>query len=141
MSEVMWAATATCSSACGYAWRIIHSAGNRWTVSPRKPRSSTMIFFASRVREKKSPGMLFMRQRRILMPRFNRASGKTTPQIARFWLRLRNIIPTQMDSAPKVLAIQFKYYGDAVLMTPALRAIREHWPQGELHVLVPEEIA
>ncbi|HTR42345.1 MAG TPA: glycosyltransferase family 9 protein [Pseudomonadales bacterium] len=46
-----------------------------------------------------------------------------------------------MDSAPKILAIQFKYFGDAVLMTPALRAIHEHYPQGELHLLVPEEIA
>jgi ADP-heptose:LPS heptosyltransferase len=54
---------------------------------------------------------------------------------------LRNIIPAQMDSAPKVLAIQFKYFGDAVLMTPALRAIREYWPKGELHLLVPEESA
>jgi len=41
----------------------------------------------------------------------------------------------------KILAIQFKYFGDAVLMTPALRAIREHFPQCELHVLVPEEVA
>lgn len=41
----------------------------------------------------------------------------------------------------KILAIQFKYFGDAVLMTPALRAIREHFPRGELHVLVPGEIA
>ena len=46
-----------------------------------------------------------------------------------------------MDAAPKVLAIQFKYFGDAVLMTPALRVMREHWPRGELHLLVPEEIA
>jgi heptosyltransferase III len=46
-----------------------------------------------------------------------------------------------MDSAPKILAIQFKYFGDAVLLTPALRAIREQFPQGELHLLVPEEIA
>jgi heptosyltransferase-3 len=46
----------------------------------------------------------------------------------------------KMDSAPKILAIQFKYFGDAVLMTPALRALRNHWPQGELHLLVPEEI-
>jgi ADP-heptose:LPS heptosyltransferase len=46
-----------------------------------------------------------------------------------------------MDSAPKILAIQFKYFGDAVLMTPALRAIREYYPHGELHLLVPEEIA
>ncbi len=41
----------------------------------------------------------------------------------------------------KILALQFKYFGDAVLMTPALRAIRGHFPNGELHVLVPEEIA
>ena len=45
-----------------------------------------------------------------------------------------------MHSASKILAIQFKYFGDAVLMTPALRAIREHFPACELHVLVPEEI-
>src|ERR1700722_11183442 len=43
-----------------------------------------------------------------------------------------------MDSAPKILAIEFKYFGDAVMMTPALRAIREHIPSCELHMLVPE---
>jgi heptosyltransferase-3 len=41
----------------------------------------------------------------------------------------------------KILALQFKYFGDAVLMTPALRAIREKFPQGELHVLVPQPVA
>jgi ADP-heptose:LPS heptosyltransferase len=41
----------------------------------------------------------------------------------------------------KILALQFKYFGDAVLLTPALRAIREHFPDCELHLLVPEEIA
>ena len=46
-----------------------------------------------------------------------------------------------MVEAPKILAIQFKYFGDAVLMTPALRALREHFPPCELHVLVPEELA
>jgi heptosyltransferase-3 len=46
-----------------------------------------------------------------------------------------------MDSAQKILAIQFKYFGDAVMLTPALRAIREHIPTCELHVLVPEEMA
>lgn len=47
-----------------------------------------------------------------------------------------------MSARPeKILAIQFKYFGDAVVMTPALRAIRSHFPKGELHVLVPEEIA
>jgi len=41
----------------------------------------------------------------------------------------------------KILALQFKYFGDAVLLTPALRALRGHFPDGELHLLVPEEIA
>ncbi len=44
-------------------------------------------------------------------------------------------------SAPKILALQFKYFGDAVLMTPALRALREHFPQSEIHLLVPAEIS
>jgi heptosyltransferase III len=41
----------------------------------------------------------------------------------------------------KILALQFKYFGDAVLLTPALRALRGHFPDGELHLLVPEEVA
>ena len=46
----------------------------------------------------------------------------------------------RMNPPPKILAIQFKYFGDAVLMTPALRAVRGQFPQCELHLLVPEEI-
>ena len=47
-----------------------------------------------------------------------------------------------MSARPeKILALQFKYFGDAVLMTPALRTLREQFPQGEIHLLVPEEIA
>lgn len=41
----------------------------------------------------------------------------------------------------KILAIQFRYLGDAVLMTPALRAISERFPEADLHVLVPAEVA
>ena len=47
-----------------------------------------------------------------------------------------------MSARPeKILAIQFKYLGDAVLITPALRALRNQFPDAELHLLVPEEIA
>lgn len=42
---------------------------------------------------------------------------------------------------PKLLAIHFKYLGDVVVATPALRALRRAYPQWELHVLVPEEAA
>ena len=47
-----------------------------------------------------------------------------------------------MSARPeKILALQFKYFGDAVLMTPALRALREYFPAAEIHLLAPEEIA
>ncbi|HEY2951997.1 MAG TPA: glycosyltransferase family 9 protein, partial [Verrucomicrobiae bacterium] len=40
-----------------------------------------------------------------------------------------------------ILAINFKYLGDAAILTPALRAIRAHDPGCALHVLTPEEFA
>jgi len=41
----------------------------------------------------------------------------------------------------KILALQFRYLGDAVLMTPALRALADHFPSSELHVVVAAEVA
>lgn len=38
----------------------------------------------------------------------------------------------------KILAIKFKQLGDTAIMVPALRAMREHWPKAEIHVLVEE---
>jgi ADP-heptose:LPS heptosyltransferase len=47
-----------------------------------------------------------------------------------------------MRSRPeKILALQFKYFGDAVLLTSALRALRGKFPAAEIHLLVPAEIA
>jgi ADP-heptose:LPS heptosyltransferase len=40
----------------------------------------------------------------------------------------------------KILAIQFRYFGDAVLLVPALRALKEHFPESALHLLVPAEV-
>ena len=39
----------------------------------------------------------------------------------------------------KILAIKFKLLGDVAVMLPSLRAIHEHWPEAELHVLVRQE--
>jgi ADP-heptose:LPS heptosyltransferase len=41
----------------------------------------------------------------------------------------------------KILAIQFKYLGDAVILSPALKALKTQIPNAELHVLVAAEIA
>ena len=46
-----------------------------------------------------------------------------------------------MSRPEKILAVQFKYLGDAVFITPALRALKERWPEAELHVLVAAEVA
>lgn len=41
----------------------------------------------------------------------------------------------------KILAIQFKYLGDAVFITPALFSLRQQYPEAEIHVLVAKEAA
>lgn len=41
----------------------------------------------------------------------------------------------------KILAIQFKYLGDAVFITPALIALKAQFPDSEIHVLVAQEVA
>jgi ADP-heptose:LPS heptosyltransferase len=41
----------------------------------------------------------------------------------------------------KILAIQFKYLGDAVFITPALQALHFRYPEAEIHVLVAEDVA
>src|SRR6266496_8662 len=38
----------------------------------------------------------------------------------------------------KILTVQFKSLGDTVVSIPALMAIRQHFPDCELHALVPE---
>jgi ADP-heptose:LPS heptosyltransferase len=56
-------------------------------------------------------------------------------------LQIKNQPSFVNDRPEKILALQFKYFGDAVLLTPALRALRGHFPEAELHLLVPEEAA
>ncbi|MEO0795973.1 MAG: glycosyltransferase family 9 protein [Verrucomicrobiota bacterium] len=41
----------------------------------------------------------------------------------------------------KILAIKFKFLGDVALMVPALRMLRQRYPQAELHTLVAAEAA
>jgi ADP-heptose:LPS heptosyltransferase len=43
-------------------------------------------------------------------------------------------------SIKKILAIQFKYLGDAVFITPALQALHNKHPEAEIHVLAAEEV-
>jgi heptosyltransferase-3 len=39
----------------------------------------------------------------------------------------------------KILAIKFKYLGDVAVAIPAIRALRHHYPDAELHVLVASD--
>ncbi len=39
----------------------------------------------------------------------------------------------------KILALKFKYLGDIAVATPALRALRQHFPEAELHILVAQD--
>jgi ADP-heptose:LPS heptosyltransferase len=41
----------------------------------------------------------------------------------------------------KILAIKFKFLGDVAVAVPALRALRAHFPDAELHLLVAEDAA
>ena len=63
----------------------------------------------------------------------------------RFGSRLgipRHLSPySRAVSKTKILAIKFKYLGDVVVVVPALRALRDQWPDAELHALVAEDAA
>jgi ADP-heptose:LPS heptosyltransferase len=52
-------------------------------------------------------------------------------------------LPAQIRNAnnpKKILAMQFKSLGDALMMIPALQAIRRRYPDCALHVLAPESV-
>jgi ADP-heptose:LPS heptosyltransferase len=49
--------------------------------------------------------------------------------------------PLELASHDKILIIQFKYLGDAVFITPALKALKSKYPNAEIHLLVAEEAA
>lgn len=59
------------------------------------------------------------------------------------WVRWLSVcFKSEPSNTPqKILAIQFKYLGDAVFITPALHALHQHYPDAEIHVLVPQEVA
>ena len=46
-----------------------------------------------------------------------------------------------MAGPRKILVIQFKYLGDAVMLVPSLRALRGQYPGCALHALVPAEVS
>ncbi len=44
-----------------------------------------------------------------------------------------------MSKSLKILVIQFKYLGDAVLLTPSILALKQKNPQSTIYLLIPEE--
>jgi ADP-heptose:LPS heptosyltransferase len=46
-----------------------------------------------------------------------------------------------MQKKTKIIAIQFKYLGDAVFITPALQALHQKYTNAEIHILVAAEVA
>jgi heptosyltransferase-3 len=52
---------------------------------------------------------------------------------------LTNPVHSALQKSPrKILAIQFKSLGDAIMLQPSLEAIRDRYPEAELHLLVFE---
>jgi ADP-heptose:LPS heptosyltransferase len=48
--------------------------------------------------------------------------------------------PEGTDPPRKILLIQFRRIGDAVLITPALDAVREAWPEARVHLLAEDPV-
>src|ERR1700722_528951 len=46
------------------------------------------------------------------------------------------ILATLMSSPEKILVVQPSWVGDAVMATPALRAVREHYPTSHISYLL-----
>lgn len=49
-------------------------------------------------------------------------------------------LSTSIDTWPNnILVVQFKYLGDAVIITPAIEALKKKYPQASIHLLIPLE--
>ncbi len=48
--------------------------------------------------------------------------------------------PGLAQTPRKILLIQLRRIGDAVLVTPALDALRDAWPEAELHLLTADPV-
>jgi heptosyltransferase III len=58
-----------------------------------------------------------------------------------FWEASGGLPFDRVKPPRKILAIQFKSLGDAVMLIPSLQALREHYPESELHVLTSQAAA